>query len=45
MTKTPQFLQIEYPAEWLGQIVSAAIFGLLGWYLYKAAAKSKQAGA
>ena len=43
--RTPKFLQINYSPAWLGQIVSAAIFGLLGWYLYKVAVKSKQAGA
>jgi len=43
--RTPKFLQIDYSPAWLGQIVSATIFGLLGWYLYKVAVKSKQAGA
>jgi hypothetical protein len=44
MTKTPKFLQVQYPAAWLGQVVSAVIFCLLGWYLYKVALRSKQAG-
>jgi hypothetical protein len=43
--RTPKFLQIDYSPVWLGQIVSAAVFCALGWYLYKVAAKSKQAGA
>jgi hypothetical protein len=43
--RTPKFLQIDYSPAWLGQIVSAAVFCLLGWYLYKVAVKSKQAGA
>ncbi|MBU8920546.1 MAG: oligopeptide transporter, OPT family [Bacteroidales bacterium] len=42
MTKAPKFLVIDYSPEWLGQIVSAVIFGGLGWYLYRMADKSKK---
>ncbi|MCK4539514.1 MAG: oligopeptide transporter, OPT family [Candidatus Krumholzibacteria bacterium] len=42
MTKAPKFLVMNYSPEWLGQIVSAVIFGGLGWYLYWVADKSKQ---
>jgi putative OPT family oligopeptide transporter len=41
ISSTPKYLQINYPTEWLGQIVSAVIFCFLGWYLYRVAAKSK----
>ena len=44
MTREPRFLQITYPYGWMGQIVSAIAFSLLGWYLYKVALKSRQAG-
>ncbi len=43
MTKEPRFLQITYPYGWMGQIVSAIAFSLLGWYLFKVALKSRQA--
>ena len=42
MTKSPKFFEIHYPADWLGQIVSAVIFAGLGWYLYSVAAKSRK---
>jgi putative OPT family oligopeptide transporter len=41
ITQTPKLFQIQYPKEWLGQIVSAVIFSLLGLYLYRIASKSK----
>jgi len=41
-TKSPKFLEVVYPADWLGQVVSAIIFCGLGWYLYKVAAKSRK---
>jgi len=42
ITKTPKYLEIHYPTEWLGQIVSAIIFCGLGWFLYSVAAKSRK---
>jgi putative OPT family oligopeptide transporter len=39
---TPQYLQIHYPAEWMGQVVSMVAFGLLGYYLLRVAAKGRQ---
>lgn len=42
MSKTPTFFEVHYPAEWLGQVVSAAIFCGLGWFLYNVAAKSRK---
>jgi len=42
ITKTPKILEIHYPTEWLGQIVSAVIFCGLGWFLYSVAAKSRK---
>lgn len=43
ISKEPKFLEIHYPTEWLGQIVSVIAFSALGYYLYKVAAKSRQA--
>jgi len=43
LTRAPRFLQITYPYGWMGQVVSAIAFSILGWYLYKVALKSKQA--
>lgn len=40
--KTPKFLEIIYPAEWMGMIVSALVFGALGWFLYSVAVKSRE---
>ena len=37
MTKTPKFMEIQYPAEWMGQIVSAIAFGFLGYILFRVA--------
>ncbi len=39
--KTPKFLEINYPAEWMGMVVSMLVFGALGWWLYKVAARSR----
>lgn len=44
MTQQPRFLVVNYPYEWMGQAVSAIAFSLLGWYLFKVALKSRQAG-
>ncbi len=43
MSKTPKFLEIHYSPEWIGEVVSFIIFGILGWFLYSVAAKSRKA--
>ena len=40
ISKTPKYLEIHYPTEWMGEIVSVIAFTILGWYLYRVAAKS-----
>jgi len=42
MSKTPKFLEIPYSPEWIGEVVSFIIFGILGWFLYSVAAKSRR---
>jgi len=42
ISRTPRYLEIHYPSEWLGQVVSAVIFTGLGWFLYSVAAKSRK---
>jgi len=42
LSQTPSFLEIHYPAEWMGQVVSALVFSGLIWYLYTIAAKAKK---
>lgn len=42
MSKTPKFLEIPYSPAWTGEVVSFIIFGILGWFLYRVAAKSRQ---
>jgi putative OPT family oligopeptide transporter len=42
MSKTPKFLEIHYSNEWIGEVVSFVIFGILGWFLYSVAAKSRK---
>jgi len=42
LSRTPRFLEIHYPAEWMGAVVSSLAFAALGWYLYKVAAKSRR---
>ncbi|MBN2415593.1 oligopeptide transporter, OPT family [bacterium] len=39
---SPEYLRITYPAPWMGQVVSAVVFSLLGWYLFHMAAKSRK---
>ncbi len=43
MSKAPKFFEINYPADWMGQVVSAIAFAALGWYLFSVAAKSRKA--
>ncbi len=38
--KAGGLFSIHYPAEWMGQVVSALVFAGLGWFLYSVAAKS-----
>ncbi len=40
MTRTPKFLEIHYPLEWIGSVISLAAFGLLGWFLVRTACKN-----
>jgi putative OPT family oligopeptide transporter len=42
-SKAPNLLEIQYSPEWTGQIVSVIMFTALGWFLYRIAAKSRQA--
>lgn len=42
ISRTPKYLEVAYPAEWIGQIVSGIIFAGLGWFLYSIAAKSRK---
>jgi putative OPT family oligopeptide transporter len=41
ISEVPRFFEVVYPAEWIGQIVSAAVFIGLGWYLYSVARRSR----
>jgi len=41
ISQTPKYLEIQYPAPWTGQIVSALVFSALGWFLYNIAVKSR----
>jgi putative OPT family oligopeptide transporter len=43
MSKAPKFFEIHYPAYWMGEVVSAIAFAVLGWYLFSVAAKSRKA--
>jgi putative OPT family oligopeptide transporter len=36
-TQVPNYFEINYPAEWMGQVVSALAFAALGYYLYRMA--------
>ena len=42
ITKTPKYLETIYPTEWMGQVVSALVFALLGWFIYSVASKSRK---
>ena len=42
MSKTPKWLVIDWRPEWLGEVVSVILFSLLGWFLYRVAARSYQ---
>ena len=41
IARRPEFLRIQYPAEWMGQVVSGLVFCALGWFLGRVAWKSK----
>ncbi len=43
MSRAPKFFEINYPADWMGEVVSAIAFAALGWYLFSVAAKSRKA--
>jgi hypothetical protein len=42
MSQRPKFFEIIYPADWMGQIVSAVMFALLAYFLYHTAAKPRK---
>ncbi len=42
MSKTPKLFEIVYPSAVAGEVVSAIAFGILGWYLYRTAARSRR---
>ena len=42
ISRSPKFLEIRYPAEWLGQAVSALVFCGLGWFLVSVASSSRK---
>jgi len=42
ISRTPEYLKIAYPSDWMGQLVSGIVFSALGFYLYKMAAKSRK---
>jgi putative OPT family oligopeptide transporter len=42
MKEEPGYLKINYPSDWMGQVVSAIPFVILGWVLYRLAARSRQ---
>jgi len=42
ISRAPHIFEIQYPAPWIGQVVSALIFTGLGWYLFAMAAKSRR---
>jgi putative OPT family oligopeptide transporter len=43
ISTTPKFFEIHYSYHWLGQLVSVITFGILGWFLFRVAARSRQA--
>ncbi|UCE05633.1 MAG: OPT/YSL family transporter, partial [bacterium] len=43
ISESPKYMEIHYPAQWMGDIVSVIAFALLGSYLYHLAAKSRKA--
>jgi hypothetical protein len=36
-SQVPKLFEIHYPADWMGQLVSAVAFAGLGYYLYRVA--------
>lgn len=42
LSTKPKYLEIHYPEQWIGEIVSVIAFSILGWYLYSIAAKSRK---
>lgn len=43
ISRTPKYLEINWQPPLIGDLVSLLVFGLLGWYLYRLAAKSRAA--
>ncbi|MEJ2722659.1 MAG: OPT/YSL family transporter, partial [bacterium] len=43
ISTTPKFFEIPYPSVWLGELVSAVAFVILGWFLYRVAVRSRKA--
>ncbi|MBN1153489.1 oligopeptide transporter, OPT family [candidate division KSB1 bacterium] len=42
ISREPEFFRIPYPSAWIGEVVSAIAFSLLGYYLYKVAVTSRK---
>jgi putative OPT family oligopeptide transporter len=42
ISQVPKYLEIHYPADWLGQVVSGLIFTGLALFLYRVAAASRR---
>jgi hypothetical protein len=42
ISQVPKYLEIHYPADWLGQVVSGLVFAGLVWFLYRVAAASRR---
>jgi putative OPT family oligopeptide transporter len=42
MSKTPKFFEIHWAPQWVGQIVSVIFFTILGMFLYRVAARSRE---
>jgi putative OPT family oligopeptide transporter len=42
ISRAPRYFEVNYPAVWMGQGVSAIVFCVLGWFLYKVSIKSSK---
>ena len=42
ISQVPKYLEIHYPADWMGQVASGVIFCGLAWFLFHVAAKSRR---
>ncbi|MDH3198094.1 MAG: oligopeptide transporter, OPT family, partial [Candidatus Krumholzibacteria bacterium] len=43
IAKTPKYAQVNYPYDWMGQVVSIIAFGALGYFLFRVAARGRRA--